>query len=369
MQALILAGGEGTRLRPLTSTIPKPVVPLVDRPFIVYMLQWLRGHGVDDVILLCGFMSDEVKEVLGDGGDLGLRIRYVEEPRPLGTGGALRFAESLLDDRFLMLNGDVLTDIDLTAQLAQHERTGARGTLALVAVDDPTAYGLVRRNPNLSVREFLEKPPADAIDTNLVSAGAYVLERDVLDIMAPAGETISIERDVFPKLVGAGLYGYEASGYWLDIGTPERYLQATFDILEGRVRTESGDQLQRAGSMMPAGTTMPDRARAAGPVAVGDGCEVSSQATVGARTVLGASVTIADGAHVENSVLLDGCTVGPRSYVHSSIIGRHAVIGADCQVADGVVLGDQVKLGASNVLGAGARIFPNVELPDRAIKV
>ncbi len=345
MQALILAGGEGTRLRPLTSTIPKPVVPLVDRPFIVYMLQWLRSHGVDDVILLCGFMSEEVKEVLGDGGDLDMRIRYVEEPRPLGTGGALRFAESLLDDRFFMLNGDVLTDIDLTAQLAQHELTGASATLALIAVDDPTAYGLVRRNSDLSVREFVEKPSPDAIDTNLISAGAYILDRDVLEIMAPAGETISIERDVFPKLVRAGLYGYEASGYWLDIGTPERYLQATFDILEGRVRTEAGQ------------------------VAVGAGCEVSSGATVGARTVLGASVTIADGAHVENSVLLDGCTVGPRSYVHSSIIGRGAVIGADCQVADGVVLGEEVKLGAANVLGAGARIFPNVELPDRAIKV
>jgi mannose-1-phosphate guanylyltransferase len=361
MQALILAGGEGTRLRPLTSTIPKPVVPLVDRPFIVYMLQWLRGHGVDDVILLCGFMSDGVKDVLGDGGDLGLRIRYVQEPRPLGTGGALRFSEALLDDRFFMLNGDVLTDIDLTAQLAQHERTEARATLGLVPVDDPTAYGLVRRNPDLSVREFVEKPSADAIDTNLISAGAYILQRDVLEIMAPAGETISIERDVFPKLVGAGLYGYEASGYWLDIGTPERYLQATFDILEGRVRTDAGRAPGQAG--------IADGVGVAGPSSVGVGCEVSRGATVGARTVLGARVTIADGAHVENSVLLDGCTIGPRSYVHSSIIGRRAVIGADCQVADGVVLGEQVKLGAANVLGAGARIFPNVELPDRAIKV
>src|ERR1700744_6581366 len=167
MQALILAGGEGTRLRPLTSTIPKPVVPLVDRPFIVYMLEWLRGHGVDDVILLCGFMSDEVQEVLGDGGDLVLRIRYVSEPRPLGTGGALRFAEKLLDDRFFMLNGDVLTDIDLTAQLAQHERTGAAATLGLIGVEDPTAYGLVRTRPDCSVTEFVEKPgPGEAMDTN-----------------------------------------------------------------------------------------------------------------------------------------------------------------------------------------------------------
>src|SRR5436305_2238401 len=157
MQALILAGGEGTRLRPLTLTIPKPVVPLVDRPFIAYMLEWLARHGVDDVILSCGFMAEGVRKVLGDGGAMGIALRYLEEPRPLGTGGALKFAEELLDQRFFMLNGDVLTDIDLTAQMAQHERTGARGTLALISVDDPSAYGLVRRADDDSVSELVEK--------------------------------------------------------------------------------------------------------------------------------------------------------------------------------------------------------------------
>src|SRR6201987_1766452 len=156
MQALILAGGEGTRLRPLTSTIPKPVVPLVGRPFIAYMLQWVRSHGVEDVILGCGFMADAVRAVLGDGSGLGVRLRYLEEPRPLGTGGALKFAEDLLDERFFMLNGDVLTDIDLTAELAQHEQTGALATLALIPVEDPSAYGLVPLNPDNSGREFIE---------------------------------------------------------------------------------------------------------------------------------------------------------------------------------------------------------------------
>src|SRR3954470_1564165 len=139
MQAVILVGGEGTRLRPLTSTVPKPVVPLVDRPFIVYMLEWLRGHGVDDVILSCGFLATSVRNVLGDGSAFGLRLRFVEEPEPRGTAGALKYAESFLDERFLMLNGDTLTDIDLTAQIAQHERTGATGTLALIGVPDPSA--------------------------------------------------------------------------------------------------------------------------------------------------------------------------------------------------------------------------------------
>ncbi len=208
MQALILAGGEGTRLRPLTSTIPKPVVPLVDRPFIAYMLEWLRCHGVDDVIVSCGFMAAGVRNVLGDGSQLGVRLRYLEEPRPLGTGGALKFAQDLLDERFLMLNGDVLADLDLTAQLRQHERTGARATLALVPVDDPSAYGLVRLAADGSVTEFVEKPGPDELDTDLINAGAYILEREVLDSMAPAGTNISIEREVFPSLVGRGLFGY-----------------------------------------------------------------------------------------------------------------------------------------------------------------
>ena len=253
MQALILAGGQGTRLRPLTSTIPKPVVPLVGRPFISYMLEWLRSHGVDDVILGCGHMADGVRGVLGDGESLGIRLRYIEEPEPLGTGGALKFAEDLLDERFFMLNGDVLTDIDLTAELAQHERTGALATLALIPVEDPSAYGLVPLNSDNSVREFIEKPGAEQTETDLINAGAYIIERSVLDGMAPAGTNISIEREVFPTLVGRGLYGYPADGYWLDIGTPERYLQGTFDILEGNVSTEIGRRLGEAGRALQDG--------------------------------------------------------------------------------------------------------------------
>ncbi len=155
MQAVILVGGEGTRLRPLTVTVPKPVLPLVDRPFLAYMLEWLQRHGVDDVVMSCGYMASGVRNVLGDGSALGIKLRYVEEPRPMGTGGALKYAEPLLGERFLMLNGDVLTDLDLTAQIEQHERTGARATLALTPVEDPSAYGLVRTLPDGAVTEFV----------------------------------------------------------------------------------------------------------------------------------------------------------------------------------------------------------------------
>jgi mannose-1-phosphate guanylyltransferase len=366
VQALILAGGEGTRLRPLTSTIPKPVVPLVDRPFITYMLEWLRGHGVDDVILGCGFMADRVRRVLGDGADLGIRLQYLEEPGPLGTGGALKFAEDLLQERFFMLNGDVLADLDLSAQLEQHERTGARATLALYPVEDPSAYGLVRCNADDSVREFIEKPGVEELDTNLISAGAYILEREILDGMPPAGTNVSIERDVFPTLVGRGLYGFEASGYWLDIGTPDRYLQGTYDILEGKVSTEVGRRLRDSGLMLVDGATVEGRVVA--PALLAAGCSVAPRALVGDRSALGEGVTIGEGARVESSVLLAGVSVGVATTIRASIIGPDVQIGDHCQIEGGVVLGAGVKVGSGNTLAAGARIFPGVELPDGAIR-
>jgi mannose-1-phosphate guanylyltransferase len=366
MQALILAGGEGTRLRPLTSTMPKPVVPLVDRPFIAYMLEWLSRHGVDDVILSCGFMAEGVRRILGDGSRFGIRLRYIEEPRPLGTGGALKYAEKLLDQRFFMLNGDVLTDMDLTAQLAQHTRTGARATLALIAVEDPSAYGLVRQHEDGSVKEFLEKPGPEQIDTNLVNAGAYVLEREVLDIMSPAGTTISIEREVFPALVGRGLFGYAASAYWLDIGTPARYLQGTFDILEGNVTTEVGKRLNDSGLALVDGAEVEGRIVA--PAVAGAGSRIEQHAIVGGRAVLGHDVIVGEGAHIESSVLLDGASVGARSTIRSSIIGPGVTIGEHCHIEGGVVVGEGARIGPDNVLAAGARIFPGVELPEAAIK-
>jgi mannose-1-phosphate guanylyltransferase len=366
LQALILAGGEGTRLRPLTSTIPKPVVPLVGRPFISYMLEWLRGHGVDDVILGCGFKADAVRRVLGDGAGLGIRLRYLEEPRPLGTGGALKFAEDLLDERFFMLNGDVLADLDLTAQLRQHEQTGARATLALVPVDDPSAYGLVRLDPDGAVSEFIEKPGPEQTDTNLINAGAYILERDVLDGMPPAGTNVSIEREVFPTLVSRGLYGYECSGYWLDIGTPQRYLKATYDILEGKLSTEVGQELGGHGLALVDGATVEGRVVA--PVLLSAGCSVAPRALVGDRSVLGEGVTVSERARVEASVLLDRVSVGAATTISSSIIGPGVTIGPNCHIEGGVVLGEGVKIGSGNMLAAGARIFPGVELPDGAIR-
>src|SRR3954452_13713381 len=299
MQALILAGGEGTRLRPLTTTVPKPVVPLVDRPFIRFTIDWLHGHGVDDIVMSCGHLASGVRNVLGDGSALGIKLRYVEEPRPLGTGGALKYAEPLLGERFLMLNGDVLTDLDLTAQMELHERTGARATLALTPVEDPSAYGLVRTKADGAVTEFVEKPAPDQIDTNTISGGAYVLERSVLDLLE-AEQPASIERDVFPRLVGNGLYGCVSENYWLDIGTPERYLEATFDILEGTVGTAFAE---RAGDgYLVVEQSVDNRGRIIPSALVESGCQIADGARVGGRVVLESGVMVGPNTVIERSV-------------------------------------------------------------------
>jgi len=365
MQALILAGGEGTRLRPLTSTVPKPVVPLVDRPFIAFMLDWLRGHGVEDIVISCGHMAAGVRNVLGDGAAFGVRLRYVEEPQPMGTGGALKYAESLLEDRFFMLNGDVLTDLDLGAQLAQHERTGATATLALTPVEDPTNYGLVRTTDDGRVTEFVEKPSSDQIDTQNISAGAYVLERSVLDLLRP-DQPASIERDVFPRLVNNGLYGCVSENYWLDIGTPERYLQATFDILEGTVGTAFGERT--GGAYLVVEQTVDNSGRIIPSALVEGGCSIAEGAQVGGRVVLEQGVLVGRNTTIERAVVLRGAEIGENCTLRGCIVGGGVRIGDNTHVEGLSVLGEGVTIGAGNVVANGARIAPGVELPDGAIQ-
>ena len=364
MQALILAGGEGTRLRPLTSTVPKPVVPLVDRPFIRFMLDWLRAHGVEDVVMSCGHMASGVRNVLGDGSAFGIRLRYVEEPRPLGTGGALKFAEPLLDDRFLMLNGDVLTDMDLTAQIAQHEQTGATATLALTPVEDPSAYGLVRTRASGEVTEFVEKPSPDLIDTQNISAGAYVLERAVLELLE-ADQPASIERDVFPRLVGEGLYGYVSGGYWLDIGTPERYLEGTFDILEGTVR--SGVHERMGDGYLCVETGVENAGRIIPAALVESGCRIGPGARIGGRVVLERGVIVGENTTIERAVVLQGAEIGRNCTLSGCIVAGGVRIGDDCHVDGMSVLGEGVTIGSGNQVSNGARVFPGVTLPDGAL--
>jgi mannose-1-phosphate guanylyltransferase len=326
MQAIVLVGGQGTRLRPLTLDVPKPALTLVDRPFLAYMVEWLAGHGVSEVVLACGALPEVLREALGREEHGGVRLTYVVEPRPLGTAGAIRFAAEALGerlaDRFLALNGDVLADLDLGALLRVHEERDARATLALHPVEDSAAYGLVRTAADGAVLEFAEKTGEAA--PGEISAGAYVLERSVLDLI-PAGGEVSIEHEVFPRLVGEGLGALRLDGYWMDIGTPERYLQASWDILEGRVRTQV-------------------RATAPG-LLVAPGARVSPEARIGPRAVLSGDCAIAAGAEVRGSVLLDGCTVGEGARVSGSILASGVAVEAGA-VLDGAVVGRDERVPA-----------------------
>jgi mannose-1-phosphate guanylyltransferase len=309
MQAIVLVGGEGTRLRPLTNSTPKPALTLVDRPFLAYMIEWLAGHGVSEVVLACGFLPDVLRDALaGEEERAGVKIRYVVEPEPLGTAGAIRFAADQLgddlDERFFALNGDVLTDLDLSALLRAHDEGSRAATIGLHPVEDSAAFGLVRRGEGDAVLEFLEKTGERG--PGEVNAGMYLLERSVLD-QIPAGENVSIERDVFPRLVGDGLHGLLLDGYWMDIGTPERYLQASWDVLERRVTTRV--EPDRPGLLIDASA------------------ELGAEAKVGPRAVVGPGCHVGAGAEVVDSVLLAGSTVGERARVVNSILSPRAQVG------------------------------------------
>ncbi len=342
MQALVLAGGEGTRLRPLTLTVPKPVMPLAGRPFLTFMLDWLRGHGVDDVLLSCGFLAHAVEDVLGDEYE-GMLLRYVHEDSPLGTAGPIRLAqdEGLLADRLLVLNGDVLTDMDLTAQLAFHEQKAAKATLALIAVDDTSSYGVVPKNEDGSVIEFREKQPGPA-PTNRINAGAYVIEREVVDLIPP-GRSVSFEREVFPALVDNGLYGFDQDGYWIDIGTPERYLESTYDLLAGRVHS-----------------TLPPRDEMGSLVyepALTAGAHIGPQSVLGPHCSVGAESTI------DRSVLHQRVTVGSGCTIEESVLGEGVRIGDGAQVGPGAMLGSGAVVEAGEVVEPGARLEPGARVP------
>ncbi len=361
-QAVILVGGQGTRLRPLTSQLPKPVLEVVDRPFLAHMLDWLAGHGITEAVLCCGFKADVLIEYLGEGNVHGVELTYLTEPEPRGTAGALKFAEAHLHDRFLMLNGDVLTDLDLTAQIAAHEATGATGTLGLVPVEDPSAFGLVRTTDDNVVRGFVEKPKQEEIDTDLISAGAYVLERSVLDLIPP-DINVSIEREVFPKLVGNGLYGFPHRGaYFMDLGTPERYLDGIRDVLSGKLPTHTHNLLDDQGIFIDPTATVDGRVT--GPCWIAAGAVVGDDARVGPNSVVGVGATIGATAAVRDSVVLAGAKVGDGAQLYRSLVGHDGNVGAEAVIGHLAVVGPGAVVPPGTLVPHEAKIEADLEAHD-----
>ena len=343
MKAILLAGGEGTRLRPLTLHTPKPIVPIFNRPFLHYQIDLLRQvPEIDEVILSLNFQPRRIEEVLGDGSALGIPIRYVVEPAPLGTAGAVKYAGGNLTEPVVVFNGDVLTQIDLAAVIRLHRERRARATIVLTPVDNPTAYGLVETDPEGNVRRFVEKPSAGQITTNRINAGIYVLEPDTFDRI-PGGVPWSIERSYFPSLVERRetFVAYVYDGYWIDIGTPEKYTQVHRDIMDGRYLTAPFLNLPAPRTSVAPDARIEDGATLEGPCFIDEGVLIKAGARIGPYSVIGRQTQVDEDASIDAAILWPNCRVGREASVSHAILGRQCHLGRNVTVGPGAVLGDR----------------------------
>jgi NDP-sugar pyrophosphorylase family protein len=346
MRAILLAGGKGTRLRPLTLHTPKPIVPIFNRPFLHYQIDLLKQvPEIDEVILSLNYQPRRIEDVFGDGSTLGLRIRYVVEPAPLGTGGAVKFAARGVEDTIVVFNGDVLTQVDLAAVLARHRERQARATIVLTPVDNPSAYGLVETDGHDNVRRFLEKPSADEITTNYINAGIYVLEPSTFDRI-PDDTAWSIERSFFPSFIERGetFVAYRHDGYWIDIGTPEKYSQVHRDIMDGRFAAPPFASNGASHVHCGEDVRIEEGALVEGPVFLDDGTVVRAGAQIGPYSVLGRGCHVEADARVRGSIVWANSRLGQESSLQDAIAGRHVHVGRGAVVRPGAVLGDKTSL-------------------------
>jgi NDP-sugar pyrophosphorylase family protein len=345
MKAILLAGGKGTRLRPLTLHTPKPIVPIFDRPFLNYQIDLLRQvPEIDEVILSLNYQPRRIEEMFGDGSEHGIRIRYLVEPTPLGTGGAIKFAEEYLKDSVVVFNGDVLTQVNLAEVIALHRDRRAKATIVLTPVENPQAYGLVETDAEGNVRRFLEKPNPNEITCNTINAGIYVLEPETFDRI-PRETAWSVERSYFPSLVERKetFVAYIDRGYWIDIGTPAKYLQVHYDIMDGRFVAPPFDTASGQAWVSPEARIEPG-ASLEGPCYVADGVVVKSGASIRPYSVIGRQCHIEEDAVVERSIVWANGWVGRESTITAAVLGRHCHIGRNATVPPGMVLGDKSVL-------------------------
>ena len=341
----MLAGGKGTRLRPLTVHTPKPIVPIFDRPFLHYQLDLLKQvPEIDEVILSLNYQPRRIEEVYGDGGESGLAIRYVVEPAPLGTGGAIRFASETMRDSVVVFNGDVLTQLDLAAVIALHRERKAKATIVLTPVDNPSAYGLVETDDRSNIRRFLEKPNPDEITCDTINAGIYVLEPDTFDRI-PKDTPWSIERSFFPSLIERKetFVAHVYRGYWIDIGTPEKYMQVHRDIMDGRYAAPPFVGTPHAAWVSPA-ARVEQGVELHGPCFVDEGAVVKTGARILPYSVIGRQTHIEEAAVIEDSIIWPNGWIGREAHVSGSILGRNCHIGRNAVVSPGAVLGDKTAV-------------------------
>ena len=364
MNAVILAGGEGTRLRPLTSNIPKPMVPILNRPFLEHMLSHLKGHGVDSAVLTVCYLPDKIEAHFGRGEHAGLGLSYVLEEKPLGTAGAVKNVEKDLDGTFLVLNGDIFTDLDLGAMIRFHRENKAQVTLFLTPVEDPSAFGVVETDPEGRVLRFLEKPSPGETTSSWINGGIYLMEPQVL-AHAPSGEFYMFERGLFPRLLEMGIpvYGYQARPYWMDLGTPANYVRVHQDLLT----SSSTNHWAGANSTDQGHSSIHPSARVSGPVLLGEGCSIGPGALVQGPTVLGAGCMVGQEAVIMSSLLWQRVVVERGAALQGCIVGDGVHIGEGARVGEGCILGDNVILGRGNHVDRGMVLWPGKSLEPETI--
>ncbi len=351
MQAVVLVGGEGTRLRPLTLETPKPMVPVMNMPFLERTLRRLKAAGIEDVILPAGYLPEAISSYFGDGSALGLRLRYVIEETLLGTAGALKNVAQYIDGPFFVLNGDVLTSLDLRAMLDYHRRKGGIGTLHLTRVEDPSPFGCVVHDAEGRVEAFVEKPAPGEAPTNEINAGTYLLEREILDRI-PAGRPVSVERETFPALIAGErpLYAYTTADYWIDLGRPEAYLDAHRHVFDGTMPLGLAPETDGPGAKSVPASALRS------PVFIGRDCRVAPDAVIGPYAVLGDNCRIGPEAVVTDSLLWDGVTVEAGAQVDWAIVASRARIGAGARVGHGAVIGHDAEIAPGQVVEENARV-------------
>jgi len=346
MKAILLAGGQGTRLRPLTIRTPKPIVPIFNRPFLHYQIDLLKQvPEIDEVVLSLNYQPRRIEEVFGDGSALGIKIRYVVEPHPLGTAGAVKYAGGSLTEPVVVFNGDVLTQIDLAAVIRLHRERSARATIVLTPVDNPTAYGLVETDSDGNVRRFVEKPRGDQITTNHINAGIYILEPDTFGRI-PSDVPCSIERSYFPSLVERNetFVAYVYDGYWIDIGTPEKYTKVHRDIMDGRYVTVPFLNLPDPRISVAADARIENGATVEGPCFIDEGANIKAGARIGPYSVIGQQTHVGEDASIDGAILWPNCHVSREASVRDAILGRGCYLGRSVSVNRGAVLGDETTL-------------------------
>jgi mannose-1-phosphate guanylyltransferase/phosphomannomutase len=359
MKAVVMAGGEGTRLRPLTSNQPKPMVPVVGKPCMEHILELLRDHGMNEVIVTVAFLPQAIRSYFGEGETLGMQIGYSVEESPLGTAGSVRLAAKQLDETFLVISGDALCDLDLTALVDFHREKGAAVTIGLKSVENPLEFGIVVTDEEGRIERFLEKPSWGQVFSDTINTGIYVLEPEVLKHV-PTDRPYDFSKELFPYLLEMGrpLYGYVMDGYWQDIGNLDQFRQANFDALEENVRLNIPGIRIRGNVWLGEGVEIADLEQIEGPAYIGHYCRVAPDAQVGAHSVLSNSVTLRERSRVTRSVIDASTHIGRNSLIEGAIIGRSCDIRAHVRIHEGVAIGDEVTIGAETVVMPGVRIYP-----------